>query len=86
MGTPDTSGLFIIYKPKSYWLAPIKWYVIIAFILNLGIDFIWYSNKMEWFGLSEKKGNTWNNNILYNLNSFARLLFFSWFFSIQGID
>jgi len=75
----------IIYKPKSYWVAPIKWYVIIAFILNLGIDFIWYSNKMEWFGLSEKKDNTWNNNILYNLNSFARLLFFSWFFSIQGI-
>jgi hypothetical protein len=78
-------AFLIIYKPKSYWIAPIKWYVISAFILNLGIDFIWYSNKMGWFGLSEKEHHTWNNNILYNLNSFARLLFFSWFFSIQGI-
>jgi hypothetical protein len=77
--------ILIVYKPKGNWVGPVKWYVIVAFLLNVGIDFIWYSNKMGWFGLSEKEHHTWNNNILYNLNSFARLLFFSWFFSIQGI-
>ena len=45
---------------------------------------MWYVNKKEWFGVSETLNNRWNNNILYNLQSVARMLLFSWFFSTQG--
>ena len=76
--------ILLVYKPKGRWVMPVKWYVFTALTLNIIIDFIWYSNKKEWFGLSEAEYNTWNNNIFYNLHSIARLLFFSWFFYLQG--
>lgn len=78
-------AVLLIYKPKGDWVPPIKWYLFIAFLLNLCIDFIWYVNKNEWLGVSNAKENWWNNNIFYNLHSITRLLFFSWFFSIQGV-
>ena len=77
--------ILLVYKPKRGWVTPVKWYLITVLFLNICIDFIWYVNKHEWFGVSNAKKNEWNNNIFYNLNSIARLLFFSWFFSIQGL-
>jgi hypothetical protein len=77
--------VLLIFNPNGDWVTPIKWYLLTAFLLNLCVDFIWYVNKEEWFGVSEAKKNWWNNNIFYNLHSFARLFFFSWFFSIQGV-
>ena len=76
--------VFLIYKPKSSWITPLLWYLVIGLALNLCIDFIWYVNKEEWFGVSMAKKNTWNNNIYYQLHSIARLLLFSWFFATQG--
>jgi len=78
-------AILLVYKPKRDWIIPVKWYLFTVLLLNLCIDFIWYVNKEEWFGVSDAKENWWNNNIFYNLNSFARLLFFSWFFSMQRI-
>ena len=80
----------IIFKPSAKWVKPIKWYLVIAFILNVIIDFIWYVNKSEIhtdsiLHIDKKAGEIiWNNNICYNLHSIARLLFFSWFFATQG--
>src|SRR5688572_30497355 len=77
--------VLIIFKPKGDWVAPIKWYLFTAFLLNSCIDFIWYVNKQGWFGVSDPKKNWWNNNIFYNLHSITRIFLFSWFFSIQGV-
>lgn len=72
----------LIYKPKNNWVTPVKGYLLIALILNIAIDFMWYVNKNDWF--NSRLGNRWNNNILYNIQSINRLLFFSWFFSTLG--
>ncbi len=74
--------VLLIYKPKSIWVVPVKWYLIIALTLNICIDFIWYVNMYDLF--DSRKGDRWNNNIFYNFQSIVRLFFFSWFFSTQG--
>jgi hypothetical protein len=80
----------IIFKPSNKWVRPVKWYLFTALLLNIIIDFIWYVNKIEIhtdfiFSIDKKAQEIiWNNNICYNLNSIARLLFFSWFFATQG--
>jgi hypothetical protein len=72
--------IFIIRKPVANWIRPVKWYVITALFLNICINIFWYINKFELFG--SKPGHIWNNNVLYNLNSVARLLLFAWFFNL----
>jgi hypothetical protein len=75
-------AVLLIRKPKAKWVTPLKWYLIIALILTLCIDFFWYVNKYQLF--DSKPGHRWNNNKFYNLQSIIRLLFFSWFFALQG--
>lgn len=75
-------AILLLYKPKKDWVRPIKYYLIIALLLNLVIDFYWYVNKYFLFG--SKPGNIWNNNRFYNMQSILRLLCFSWFFALQG--
>jgi hypothetical protein len=76
-------AFLILYKPKHEWVKPLKWYLLIALLLGIVIDFIWYVNKYDLF--NSRKGHRWNNNAFYNLQSIARLLIFSWFFALQGI-
>jgi hypothetical protein len=69
---------FIIQRRKiPPYLRPVKWYVWVAFILNLFANLIWYRNKLHIANLP-----VWleSNNFLYNLHSITRLLLFSWFF------
>lgn len=58
-------------------LIPIKWYVVIALIINIIADLI-SKYKVTW-GLTSSDF-WWNNNVLYNINSILRLFLFSWFF------
>jgi len=72
-------SILIIRKPKADWVEPIKWYLIIALLLNIAIDFMWYVNKYYlWRDWGYKK--SWNNNIIYNTQSIVRLFCFTWFF------
>lgn len=62
----------IIYRSGAKELQPLKWYVFIALLLNtVSTLSFWYNAQMPGF--------LKNNNILYNLNSLARVFFFSWY-------
>lgn len=65
-----------IQKPKFKWIKPVALYLIIALILNVSIDSIWYANKYKIF--------VGNNNVFYNIHSLCRLLLFAWFFNYLG--
>lgn len=72
-----------IIKNKSLpkYLKPIKAYVLIALIINLGTTVIW-KYKEPW---GFKEGDfLWSNNFLYNIHSVIRLLLFSYFFILLG--
>lgn len=64
-------------NPKATWLKPIKLFIFISIIINLGIDLI-AEFKKKW-GLTPDDF-LWNNNFLYNASSVVRLILFSWFF------
>lgn len=64
--------IFLVYKPAGQGIRPLIIYLCVAFVLNtLATVMVEYYFSMP----------TWlkNNNILYNLHSFARVLFFSWY-------
>ena len=77
-------AFLMIYKPKRKWIIAVKWYLIVALLLGIVIDFYWYVNKKEWFDVRKAKKNYWDNNKFYNIQSISRFLFFSWFFALQG--
>lgn len=64
-------------SPKAAYLKPVKLYIFIFLLINLGIDLI-AEFKLKW-GLTPEDF-LWNNNFLYNIGSIIRLLLFSWFF------
>ncbi len=63
-------------NPPAY-LKPVRMYVWIAFVLNIGAIVIWYRNRL---GLTDLPQFLRSNNFLYNIHSVIRLLLFSWFF------
>jgi hypothetical protein len=66
----------LIWKRKIRAEAiPLGIYVCIALVLNVMQDYIW-KNQLVFF-YSSQPGD---NNIIYNIHSFIRLLLFSWFF------
>ena len=66
--------------PLPSHLKPIKVYVIIALLINIGIILIWKRNKL---GL-DLPDTLHSNNFLYNFFSIVRLYLFSWFFILLG--
>lgn len=83
---------FTFLRPKVKWAKPIFYFLIITLIFSIAIDIIWYrkhlginewfeKNLWWWWDFDSKAGKyVFKNNIFYNLNSFARLIFFSLFF------
>jgi len=63
-------------RPKYNWVTPIFLYLVVALLLNITIDTIWYGNRYKIFEL--------NNNIFYNIHSFIRFFLFAWFFHFVG--
>jgi hypothetical protein len=64
-------------REMAAYLKPVRWYVLIALVLNLGIMLIW-KYKDEWdIG---KTDLLYSNNFLYNIHSITRLVLFSLFF------
>ncbi len=64
------------YKRPEAFLKPVRFYVVIALVINLASTLIWYRKKLginlpDWLD---------SNSALYNAGSVARLIFFSWFF------
>ena len=64
-------------KNPPVYLKPVRLYVWIALLLNIGATIIWYRNRLGLTGLPEFLQS---NNFLYNIHSVIRLLLFSWFF------
>ncbi len=64
--------VIILHKPKGEGINILKCYVVIAFIINLvaTILYLFYKSMPPWLQ---------NNNILYNIHSISRVLFFSWY-------
>lgn len=71
--------LFFLFRQrnKSLYLKPIRMYVIIALIINIGAISI-QKYKAAWG--YELGDFFFSNNFLYNIHSVTRLLLFSWFF------
>jgi hypothetical protein len=69
--------VILLYKPKGKSIPYLVTYVVIGFLLNAAA-----MSMLEFYYLVPKswyvKGIL-NNNILYNLHSIARVLFFSWY-------
>lgn len=73
-------------KPRTIWIKPLVFYLWLALLLSLIIDITWKSDILhieDWI-----KKNLWwlyrdkyfYNLIFYNINSFFRLIIFTWFF------
>ncbi len=84
---------YIFLKPQTRWTKPVFYFFIVTLVFGIAADVMWqrrYLGLNEWF---EKYLWWWydfdpatgkkalKNNIFYNLNSFARLVFFSAFFT-----
>jgi hypothetical protein len=84
-------AFYIFLKPKARWIKPILIFLVITLIFSIAIDIIWYRKKLGinpwfeknlwwWWDTDPTGKKVFKNNIFYNLNSFARLIFFSMFF------
>lgn len=62
--------VILLYKPQGNGVNLLKWYVIVAFVVNLiaALMYLFYRSLPE---------NLNNNNILYNIHSVSRVVFFS---------
>lgn len=86
-------AIYFIVKPKSKWVKPIFYYLILAFILGAAIDVIWKRKTLGidgffqdylwwWYDSDPKSGKpVFKNLIFYTLISVSRLLLFTWFFN-----
>ena len=66
--------IMIICRPGAKYLRPVMIYVLIALVINTAIVVIYYANKPYFPDFK------YSNNFLYNTQSLARFVFFSWFF------
>ena len=84
-------AFYIFLKPRARWIKPILIFLVITLIFSIAIDIIWYRKKLGinpwfeknlwwWWDTDSTGKKIFKNNIFYNLNSFARLIFFSIFF------
>ena len=65
-------SIILFYRPKEPNINPVIWYVCIALLLNsISTTLYVFYRQMPPF--------LKNNNILYNLHSMARVIFFSWY-------
>jgi len=86
-------AFYIVLRPKARWVKPIVTFLLITLVFSIIIDVIWKrktlgindwfeSNLWWWWDTDPVSGKKiFKNNIFYNLNSFARLVFFLLFFS-----
>jgi len=78
--------VYIWVKPKAKWVRPILIYLVLALLLSIIIDLTWKSRDLgieNW--VKETfwwlyRGELLYTLIFYNINSFLRLLLFTWFF------
>lgn len=84
-------AFYIFLKPRARWIKPILIFLVITLTFSIAIDIIWYRKKLGinpwfeknlwwWWDTDATGKKVLKNNIFYNLNSFARLIFFSMFF------
>ena len=69
--------ILLVYKPSGRHAEKLKYYVLVALLLNSIAAFVveFYFSLPAWLQ---------NNNILYNLHSITRVFFFSWYiFSVR---
>jgi hypothetical protein len=86
-------AFFIFLRPKAKWVKPIFYFLIVTLIFSIALDVIWkrrslglyewfQKNLWWWYELDPATGKqAFKNSIFYNLNSLARLIFFSMFFT-----
>jgi len=65
-------AVIIVCRPKEPYIKPVVIYVFIAFVLNTCATIMveYYFQMPVWLK---------NNNVLYNIHSFVRVILFSWF-------
>lgn len=84
-------AFYMFLRPKARWIKPIFYFLIVTLLFSIAIDVIWKRKTLginEWFekylwwwwDTTPSGKKVFKNNIFYNLNSLARLLFFLMFF------
>src|SRR5687767_228868 len=84
--------VFFIKRPKSNWVKPVVWYLVVAVLLILCADIVWKRKFLHietWFveNLADYFRGTdgrISNNMFYNILSVSRFLLFAWFFNYLG--
>ena len=82
--------VYLLLRPKNNWIKPILFYLVIAVLFSTIVDLTWKSKRLSieewcqrtfsWLYIGEKKDLY--NTIFYNLLSFSRFIFLTWFFAI----
>lgn len=79
--------VYLWVKPKAAWVKPLVIYLLFALLCSLIIDLSWKTGTKEW---SKRlfnwlyQGEILYTLILYNINSFARLLLLTCFFYLAN--
>ncbi len=86
-----TLFILVYRKPREVWIRPLKYYLCLAFVINLLGNVIW---KRMHLGIDDwMQGNlaslynadgSFSNTILYNIHCILRFLLFTWFFYYMG--
>lgn len=83
--------ILLVRKPKGRWVRPLKYYLLLALVINLTGNILWKRRVLgieEWMqehvaSLFNADGSL-NNTIFYNLHSIFRFMLFAWFFHYMG--
>jgi hypothetical protein len=85
------------WRPRGKWVTPLIIFLVLAFLANLTSDLIWkrrvlgiddwmYRNFTYFYNFPPPPGeqDDLSNQILYNIHSILRFIFFAWFFHYLG--
>lgn len=76
--------VYLLVRPKAAWIKPLLVYVLLTLFCSIIIDVSWKTGTREWsknlFSWLYRDGILYTL-IFYNVNSFFRLLLFTWFFN-----
>ncbi len=85
----------IVYKPIGRWTKPVIIFLVLALLANLTSDLIWKRYDLgiaDWMRVNFRdlydnpnpEKEILSNQVLYNVHSILRFLFFAWFFHYLG--
>ena len=79
--------VYLWVKPKASWVKPVLIYLILALLIGLVVDVTWKFGTKDWVKNTFwwlYRGGELYTLVFYNINSFLRLVLFTWFFYVAN--